>query len=39
MAALVVFATYKERLHYMPHTYAGIAVSLLFLGRLVYRLV
>ena len=28
-----------ERLHYVPHTYTGIAVSLLFLGRLVYRIV
>jgi hypothetical protein len=28
-----------ERLHYVPHTYAGIAVSLLFLGRLAFRVV
>jgi cytochrome b561 len=28
---------YGERLHYVPHTYTGIAVSLLFLGRLVFR--
>ena len=28
-----------ERLHYVPHTYTGIAVSLLFLGRLAFRLV
>src|SRR5580698_1677528 len=27
------------QLHYVPHTYTGIAVSLLFLGRLAYRLV
>jgi hypothetical protein len=27
------------RLHYVPHTYTGIAVSLLFLGRLAFRLV
>ena len=27
------------RLHYVPHTYAGIAVSLLFLGRLAFRVV
>jgi hypothetical protein len=33
------FQMYNERLHYVPHTYAGIAVSLLFVGRLVYRLV
>jgi len=38
-AARTRFQMYKERLHYVPHTYAGIAVSLLFLGRLVYRLV
>jgi hypothetical protein len=28
-----------EQLHYVPHTYTGIAVSLLFLGRLAFRLV
>jgi hypothetical protein len=28
-----------ERLHYVPHTYTGIAVSALFLGRLAFRLV
>jgi hypothetical protein len=33
------FLTYGERLHYVPHTYTGIAVSLLFLGRLVFRIV
>jgi hypothetical protein len=33
------FQMYGERLHYVPHTYTGIAVSLLFLGRLVYRFV
>jgi hypothetical protein len=27
------------RLHYVPHTYTGIAVSLLFLGRLAFRVV
>jgi hypothetical protein len=27
------------RLYYVPHTYAGIAVSLLFLGRLAFRVV
>ncbi len=31
------FLMYGNRLHYVPHTYTGIAVSLLFLGRLVYR--
>ncbi len=29
----------NDQLYYVPHTYTGIAVSLLFLGRLVYRLV
>jgi hypothetical protein len=33
------FQMVEGRLHYLPHTYTGIAVSLLFLGRLVYRLV
>jgi hypothetical protein len=33
------FQMYGERLHYVPHTYTGIAVSLLFLGRLVFRAV
>jgi hypothetical protein len=32
------YATYG-RLHYVPHTYTGVAVSLLFIGRLVYRVV
>jgi hypothetical protein len=31
------FAVYEGRLHYVPHTYTGIAISLLFIGRLVYR--
>ena len=33
------YAIHEGRLHYVPHTYAGIAVSLLFIGRLVYRFV
>jgi hypothetical protein len=33
------FLTQGGQLYYVPHTYTGIAVSLLFLGRLVYRLV
>lgn len=33
------FVTVAQRLHFVPHTYTGVAVSLLFLGRLVYRLV
>jgi hypothetical protein len=33
------FMMYGGRLHYVPHTYTGIAVSLLFLGRLAYRVV
>lgn len=31
------FLMYREKLHYVPHTYTGIAVTLLFLGRLVFR--
>ena len=33
------FQMYNGRLHYVPHAYTGLAVSLLFLGRLVYRVV
>jgi hypothetical protein len=33
------FLVSGERLYYVPHTYTGIAVSLLFLGRLAFRLV
>jgi hypothetical protein len=33
------FETLSGVLNYVPHTYTGIAVSLLFIGRLVYRLV
>jgi hypothetical protein len=33
------FLEVDSRLYYVPHTYTGIAVSLLFLGRLVYRLI
>ena len=33
------FQMHQGRLHYVPHTYTGIAVSLLFLGRLVFRVV
>jgi len=33
------YATYEGRLHYVPHTYTGVAVSLLFIGRMVYRIV
>jgi hypothetical protein len=33
------FEMYGGRLHYVPHTYTGVAVSLLFLGRLAYRVV
>jgi hypothetical protein len=32
------FLRVSNQLYYVPHTYTGIAVSLLFLGRLVYRL-
>jgi hypothetical protein len=33
------FETINGVLNYVPHTYTGIAVSLLLIGRLVYRLV
>ena len=33
------FENFRGALNYVPHTYTGIAVSLLFLGRLAYRLV
>src|ERR1700736_5771840 len=33
------FIMYGGRLHYVPHTHTGIAVSLLFLGRLAFRVV
>jgi hypothetical protein len=33
------FVRHGGALYYVPHTYTGIAVSLLFLGRLVFRLV
>jgi hypothetical protein len=33
------FLMHGGRLHYVPHTYTGIAVSLLFLGRLAFRVV
>jgi hypothetical protein len=33
------FQMYNGQLHFVPHTYTGIGVSLLFLGRLVYRVV
>jgi hypothetical protein len=32
------FVWVNGRLNYVPHTYTGLAVSFLFLGRLVYRL-
>jgi hypothetical protein len=31
------YVKYDGRLYYVPHTYTGIAVSLLVLGRVVYR--
>jgi hypothetical protein len=33
------FLMHDGRLHYVPHTYSGIVVSLLFLGRLAFRAV
>jgi hypothetical protein len=38
-AAKTRFRRISGQLYYVPHTYTGIAVSLLFLGRLVYRLI
>jgi hypothetical protein len=38
-AARTRFLKIDSQLYYVPHTYTGIAVSLLFLGRFVYRLV
>jgi hypothetical protein len=36
-AARTRFVRVADKLYYVPHTYTGIAVSFLFLGRLVYR--
>jgi hypothetical protein len=36
-AARTRYLKIANQLYYVPHTYTGIAVSLLFLGRLVYR--
>jgi len=33
------FERHQEHLHYIPHTYTGMVVSALFLGRLIYRFV
>jgi hypothetical protein len=33
------FLTENGQIYYVPHTYTGIAVSALFLGRLIYRIV
>ena len=38
-AARTRFLRVSGQLYYVPHTYTGVAVSLLFLGRLVYRLI
>jgi hypothetical protein len=38
-AGLTRYQSLDGQLYYVPHTYTGIAVSLLFAGRLVYRLV
>ncbi len=38
-AARTRFLRVSTQLYYVPHTYTGIAVSLLFVGRLVYRLI
>jgi len=31
------FERHQDHLHYIPHTYTGLVVSALFLGRLIYR--
>jgi hypothetical protein len=31
------YQTFEGQLHYIPHTYTGLVVSLLFVGRLAYR--
>src|ERR1700761_8500750 len=33
------FLRISNQLYYVPHTYTGVAVSLLFVGRLVYRVI
>lgn len=38
-AARTRFVRAADRLYYVPHTYTGVAVALLFVGRLAYRLV
>jgi hypothetical protein len=38
-AARTGFVRVASQLYYVPHTYTGIAVSLLFLGRLIYRVI
>jgi hypothetical protein len=38
-AARTRFLKIDRQIYYVPHTYTGIAVSLLFLGRFVYRFV
>lgn len=38
-AARTRFMRAANQLYYVPHTYTGIAVSLLFLGRLLYRFI
>jgi hypothetical protein len=38
-AARTRFVRVSGQLYYLPHTYTGIAVSLLFLGRLIYRFI
>ena len=38
-AARTRFVRVDTQLYYVPHTYTGVAVSLLFLGRLIYRFI
>jgi hypothetical protein len=37
-AARTQYLKIADQLHYVPHTYTGIAISVLFLGRLIFRL-
>jgi hypothetical protein len=36
-AARTRFLMIDKQLYYVPHTYTGVAVSLLFVGRIIYR--
>jgi uncharacterized membrane protein len=38
-AARTRYLKIADQLHYVPHTYTGIAISALFLGRLIFRFI